>query len=221
MDRQEITEALSKWSDDIGLFPEIALPCKSCDRNAFNSTTFLGDTGASTHVIGADDGLFDYEEIDEAVIIGDGKELKATKIGKLRQTVHQADGSTLDIVLEEVKCVPGLDMPLFGMLKALSQGCKMRNEGTFLTLYKNKMSITFDRVLRTKNGKLVGVSLLPRDGDNRKEVAMPATTDSSSTTWDINRTKSSTMLEKKLCATRLKRMDGRLWELSKGVKPVI
>ena len=112
-------------------------------------------------MIGVDDGLFDYEEIDEAVIIGDGKEMKATKIGKLRRTVHQADGSTLDIVLEEVKYVPGLDMPLFGILKALSQGWKTRNEGIFLMLYKNKMSITFDRVLRTKNGKLVGVSLLP------------------------------------------------------------
>ena len=51
--------------------------CKETHR--FDNNTFLGDTGASTHMVGIDDGLHDCVDIDEAVIIGDGKELKATK----------------------------------------------------------------------------------------------------------------------------------------------
>ena len=138
----------------------------------FDSNTFLGDTGASTHMVGSDEGLYDYEEIDKSVVIGDGKELKATKLGKLKKTVHQVDGMTMDIVLEEVKFVPGLDMPLFGILKALAQGWKIKNHGINLTIYKGPMTLTFDRNLRTRNGKLVGVSLLPRGGTHGKEVAM-------------------------------------------------
>ena len=56
--------------------------CKETHR--FDENTFLGDTGASTHMVGIDDGLYDCVDTDEAVIIRDGKELKATKIGKLK-----------------------------------------------------------------------------------------------------------------------------------------
>ena len=47
----------------------------------------------------------------------------------------QVDGRTMDIVLKEVKLVPGLDMPLFGILKALQQDWKIRNKGVNLTIY--------------------------------------------------------------------------------------
>ena len=121
-----------------------------CKPNCrFDENTFLGDTGASTHMVGVDDGLYDCEDIDEAVVIGDGKELKATKLGKLKRTVMQADGRTMDIVLEEVKLVPGLDMPLFGILKALHQGWKIKNKGVNLTIYKGDMAMTFDKELPT------------------------------------------------------------------------
>ena len=33
---------------------------------------FLGVTGASTHMVPTDEGMYDWREIDEPVIIGDG-----------------------------------------------------------------------------------------------------------------------------------------------------
>ena len=113
----------------------------------FDSNTFLGDTGPSAHVVGSDERLHDYEDVDEAVVIGDGKELKATKLGKLQKTVHQVDGTAMDIVLKEVKFVPSLDMPLFGILKALAQGWKIKNNDINLTIYKGQMTLTFNRNL--------------------------------------------------------------------------
>ena len=97
----------------------------------------------------------------------------------------QVDGHTMDIVLEEVKLVPGLDMPLFGILKALHQGWKIRNKGVNLTIYKGDMALTFDRELPTRNGTLVAVSLLPRSGRSRgQEMCMPVEAKS---IWNINR----------------------------------
>ena len=156
------------------------------DHDFDNPSTFLGDTGASTHVIGSDEGMFDCREISEYVTLGDGKKMVATKIGKLRRTAYQVDGTTQDVILEDVKFVPGLDTPLFGILKALDQGWKIKNKGVHLSLYKNGTTVTFDRLLETKNGKLVGVALLPRTGKGSKgEVAMPVR--EGPKTWDINR----------------------------------
>ena len=125
---QEQMHKLFKLLEKEGLLPvkEHAFACKSCVRDkrykSFDGSTFLGDTGASRHMVPTDEGMFDWREIDEPVVIGDGKQMKAIKIGKVRKTVLQADGTTHDIVLEDVKHVPGLDMPLFAVLKALDQG---------------------------------------------------------------------------------------------------
>ena len=96
---------------------EVAMMAKGTQE--FDRCIFLADTGASTHMIGDDEGLTDVTEIHEPIVIGDGKQLYATKIGRLRRTVLQTDGTTQDVVLEDVKYIPGLDMPLFAVLKSL------------------------------------------------------------------------------------------------------
>ena len=113
-------------------------------KGDFEACTFLADTGASTHMVGDDDGMFDCKDIDKPIIISDGKPIKATKIGKLKRTVLQVDGRTQDIVLEEVKHVPGLDMNLFAVLKALRQGWQIGNNGINLSLTKGRTTLHFD-----------------------------------------------------------------------------
>ena len=177
-----LLESIDLTADDRALMARSGSTCFG------DSSTFLGDTGASTHMVGTDEGMFDCREIHEQVVVGDGKPLRATKIGKLRRTVHQLDGKTQDIVLEDVKLVPGLDTPLFGILKALAQGWRITNKGIHLALKKNGVTIVFDRLLETKNGVLVGVALLPRTGDKSKgEMAMATRGVSSTKSWDINR----------------------------------
>ena len=144
------------------------------------------------HMTGNPEGMFDCKDINEPVILGSGKHLVATKIGKVRKTILQQDGSTQDILLDPIKYVPGLELQLFAVLKALEQGWKLDNNGVKLVLTKGKVRIVFDRVMTTTNGKLVGIVLLPNTGSQRKgEVAMPATevfTDNKRTkVWDINR----------------------------------
>ena len=118
---------------------EYALLAREPGNREYEESTYLADTGASMHMTGNPEGVFDCRDINEPVILGSGKHVVATKIGKLRKTVLQRDGSTQDILLDPVKYVPGLELQLFAVLKALEQGWKLDNSGVKLVLTKGKV----------------------------------------------------------------------------------
>ena len=140
----------------------------------FDKSTFIADTGASTHMVNSDEGMFECKDIVEPIVLCNGKKMMATKIGKIRMTALQVDGSTADVVLQGVKYVPGLDMNLFSVMRSLDQGWKISNDKTHMMLHKNKITIKFDRECPTKNGRLVGINLVPRTRSKEGEVAMQA-----------------------------------------------
>jgi hypothetical protein len=74
----------------------------------FTGHTWVGDSGASGHYCNNDAGMFDVKSISEEIRIGNGKTMKATKMGKLRCKVLQKNGNSLDVTLSEVKFVPEL-----------------------------------------------------------------------------------------------------------------
>lgn len=123
---------------------------------------WLGDSGASCHMTCDEDGMYDCREIKSPIKIGDGRTLYATKIGKKKLMVIQKDGTTLDVVLDECKFVPGLWINLFSITKALGNKWNISNKGQCLILSKNNVSIEFDRIMKTDNGAVVGVLMKPR-----------------------------------------------------------
>jgi hypothetical protein len=108
-----------------------------------------------------DDGMFDWKHINSPVKIGNGKALMATKIGKLRCTIIQRDGTTVNVTLYDVKFVPELWINLFSIGKALSNGYNIGNNGVRIFLTKNERKITFDRIMTTNKGFVMGVKMLP------------------------------------------------------------
>ena len=68
---------------------------------------------------------------------------------------------TFQIVLQEVKFVPELWVNLFSMNKALKNGFKIGNDDIIIHLSKGSTTLSFDRVLKTKNGFVSGVCLNP------------------------------------------------------------
>jgi hypothetical protein len=68
------------------------------------------------------DGMFNILDIDEKITVGNGEKMVATKVGSLRRRVIQVDGSTLDIVINDVKFLPELCANLFSVNKALKNG---------------------------------------------------------------------------------------------------
>ena len=199
---KEIKRLTEVWKTTEHLFRKEIARLQNIDRvfmaseesyMKFDKTTFIADTGASTHMVNSDDGMFDCKDIMEPIVLCNGKKMMATKIGKIRMTAIQVDGSTADVVLQGVKFVPGLDMNLFSVMRSLDQGWNISNDKTHMMLSKNKITLKFDREYPTKNGRLVGINLVTRTRSNTGELAMQAMEEGANDdtkptkTWNINR----------------------------------
>jgi hypothetical protein len=80
------------------------------------------------------DGMFNIQDIDEKVTIGNGEEMVATMVGSLRRCVIQVDGSTLNIMINDVKFLPELCANLFSVNKALKNRFKLSNKNKKISL---------------------------------------------------------------------------------------
>jgi hypothetical protein len=123
--------------------------------------TWLADSGASCHLTNSDEGMFDVEMISSPVKIGNGKALTVTKLGKMRQTIFQKNGDTVDVTLTDVKFVPELWVNLFSVGKGLQNGFNIGNKGLHLFLTKGKTTILFDKMMKTNKGFILGVDMMP------------------------------------------------------------
>jgi hypothetical protein len=125
----------------------------------FTEDIWICDSGACGHYCNSTKGLFNIEEINKSITVGNGKSMTVTKVGSLKCRIIQVDGSGLDISLHEVKYVHKLWVNLFSIHKALKKGYKLSNIGISICLSKGDVSVTFDRVLRTANGSVSGIKL--------------------------------------------------------------
>ena len=55
----------------------------SNQSNKFTKDTWVGDTGATSHMTNSDKGLIDVQMINEQIRVGNGKFMIATKKGRL------------------------------------------------------------------------------------------------------------------------------------------
>jgi hypothetical protein len=109
------------------------------------------------------DGMFNIQNIDEKVTVGNGEKMVATKVGSLRSCVIQVDGSTLDIVINDVKILPELCANLFSVNKTLKNGFKLKNKNENISLTKGSASITFDRIIKSLDGTFWGIKMIHLD----------------------------------------------------------
>ena len=99
-------------SDDEKEGQEKAFLSKAADKvsekdiqGRITKNTWIGDTGASCHMMNTDVSMYDVKKISSPVTVGDGRTMTATKIGKWKSTIVQVDGSTQDIILENAGCL--------------------------------------------------------------------------------------------------------------------
>ena len=137
----------------------------------FTSSTWIADSGASTHIGNVDDGMIDVEDINEPIKVGNGNQVRTIKKGTLPLMLLQRSGDTMDILLEDYKYAPDFDVCLFSLMKAIEKGWTLSNKGTQIVLQKKNTIITFDRITKTKDGILCGVELLPRLGEHANPAA--------------------------------------------------
>ena len=141
------------------------MECAFICSSDFTGSTWVADSGASTHVGNVDDGMFNVVEINDPVRVGDGTVVRATKKGTLPLMVLQKDGETMDIKLEDYKYAPEFDVCLFSLMKAISSGWTLSNKGNHINLTKGDHTLVFDRIEKTKDGLLCGIEMVPRIGE--------------------------------------------------------
>jgi hypothetical protein len=124
---------------------------------------WICDSGASGHYSMSIDGMFNIQDIDEKVTVENGEKMVATKVGSLRRCVIQVDGSTLDIVINDVKFLPELCANLFNVNKALKNGFKLSNKNENISLNKGSASTTFDRIIKSLDGTVSGIKIVYLD----------------------------------------------------------
>ena len=117
--------------------------------------------------------MFEIRDIDEDITIGNGKPMKATKVGKLKVETVQKNGSTQQFTMVDVKYVPDLYCKLFSVTAALDKGFQIGNKGRVIYLQKGDFKIAFDKVFETKTGFISGIDLKPRS-DESAQAALEA-----------------------------------------------
>jgi hypothetical protein len=127
----------------------------------FDHEIWIGDSGASCNYCNNDEGLYDCKTISEELTVGNGNVMIAKKMGKLKCGVLQKNGEKLIVTLENVKFVPELWVNLFSIGKALKKGFDIGNDGEIIKLTKGNVSLTFDKIMKTKNGFVPGIRLMP------------------------------------------------------------
>ena len=107
--------------------------------------TWIADSGASTHMCMNDDGMFDITKTNNQFInVGNGHKLPIAKKGKKKCVIHQKDGKTMQVTLENVYHVPQLWYNLFSVMEVIKKGWRLGNNGMVITLRKDRKEIKFD-----------------------------------------------------------------------------
>ena len=140
---------------------EMAKTSADGSGNKITSTTFLADTGASSHMINDDSGMFNVKKVKLPVTIGNGKSVICTKVGDIKLLAIQKNQEDIEIVLKEVMYVPELWTNLFSVGQALKKGWKLGNDEEVIFLEKSGTTLKFDKVIKTPRGSLVGVEMIP------------------------------------------------------------
>ncbi len=135
---------------------------------SFTKNTWTGDTGASCFITNDDSDMYDVEPIDES-IGGIGPDpLRATKKGKKKCLIKQADGTLTEKVLYPCKYAADASDNLFSITAELNHGAQITNDqhNNITLTYPDDSKIIFDRRLKTKDGWITGVDIVsPHSND--------------------------------------------------------
>ena len=123
--------------------------------------TFIGDSGATSHMTSNKMGVYSLIPINGSVMIGNGQSISCTHKGKLDVICKHKDGSMARETWD-VKIVPQLNHDLFSFTKAMKEGWQMNGRwkegGLIIELFKTtRASMKFDRMTPSGSSWLMGV----------------------------------------------------------------
>jgi hypothetical protein len=129
--------------------------------------TFIADSGATCHMRGSTKGMFNLKHYTTSITVGNNSTMMSEKIGDYKGMVLQQDGSTTNIILNDVLYVPDLFANLLSLTKAIEhKNVQLGSKNKLITLKIGpQKSIKFDKEIKNGSGRLLGVEILPRTQD--------------------------------------------------------
>ena len=126
---------------------------EACMTNSskFTTNTWIGDTGATSHMTNSNKGLTNVKVINERIKMGNGKFMVATKKGTLPGTIKQSNGKNVHCSLE-VKVLPKTWCNLFSITAVMKKGYELSSKGFKVKVKKGSFEFIFDKVGQMTGG---------------------------------------------------------------------
>jgi hypothetical protein len=91
-------------------------------------------------------------------MVGNNETMASVSKGQYKGIVLQKDGTTVDIVLQDVLYIPKLMANLFSLTKAIEHtGVSLSRKGQTISLTVGTTEIAFDKVFKHGSGRLLGI----------------------------------------------------------------
>jgi hypothetical protein len=128
----------------------------------FTPNTFIADSGATWHMRGSIDVMFNLRPHDTDIMVGNNETMSSISKGNYKGLVMQKDGSSFEVIIKDVLYTPKLMVNLFSLTKAIStKGVQLSNKGQIITLKIGKNEIFFDIFFQQGSGQLLVIELHP------------------------------------------------------------
>jgi hypothetical protein len=127
--------------------------------------TWIGDSGASIHMVNNLNGVTEIEEINDTVTLGDGRKVEAPKRGVFHGVVKKVDGSTKYVSLK-VNYVPSLWINLLSITHAIKNGMSLTNDADSMILTNGSCRVKLDRKLSNFNDHTMTVYIEPINNES-------------------------------------------------------
>jgi hypothetical protein len=125
---------------------------------------WIGDSGASIHMVNNLNTVTEIEAINDTVTLGDGRKVEAPKRGIFLGVVKQVDGSTQNDSLK-VKYVPSLWINLLSITQAIKNGMSRTNDADSI-LTNGSCQVKFNRKQCNFNDNTMTVYIEPRNNES-------------------------------------------------------
>ena len=158
-------------NDDIamsGIDEEMTFIAK--DTQKFNKHTWIADSGATVHMCNDIDGMFDLEDANITISVGDGRKMTTMKVGKYRGTIIDAEGRKTKITLTNVSYVPELMVNLFSLTAVMEKNCSVIGTKNGIVLEKGNWKANFNVRFGTPKGHVFGATIIPENNNEMGQV---------------------------------------------------
>ena len=143
----------------------MAMNLESAMKIAEEEDLWIGDSGASSHMMGSEEHVFNKKLISGCMRTVNGAHMKMLCEGDINVDVITKNGDATSGTLR-VKVIPGMKQKLFSYTKAMlggwsKQGGQTKQEELLIALaYEDHKPIIFDRVLKAGNSVLLAAKMV-------------------------------------------------------------